>query len=214
MRGDVEHALLTTALHPSPFTTSQTDTTAPKYRFPAVYFRTSQCTRLNSPAGTFLVVMAMETTVAKSVPLGIHFSKANVGGCFGFCKQQPIPRERSHVTQAQKQLTQSSCSQSNCPATLHQTLKRLQNSYLTWINPSIRYSFYSPMEQKPPCSRNDRCNKIITGIPSTELSVPQEGRVAIMLRHCTNPLPQPAGLCYRANKYILNKLNAFFSSIS
>lgn len=36
------------------------------------------------PAGTFLVVMAMETTVAKSVTLGIHFSKTNVGGCFGF----------------------------------------------------------------------------------------------------------------------------------
>lgn len=36
------------------------------------------------PAGTFLVVMAMETTVAKSVPLGIHFSKATAGGCFGF----------------------------------------------------------------------------------------------------------------------------------
>lgn len=36
------------------------------------------------PAGTFLVVMAMETTVAKSVTLGIHFSKTNVGGSFGF----------------------------------------------------------------------------------------------------------------------------------
>lgn len=90
----------------APTTASQTDTTAPKYRFPAMYFRTSQCTGLNSPAGTFLVVMAMETTVAKSVPLGIHVSKANVGGCFGFCKQQTVPRERSHVTQAQKHLTQ------------------------------------------------------------------------------------------------------------
>lgn len=36
--------------------------------------------------------MAMETTVAKSVTLGIHLSKTNVGGCFGFCKQQPTPQ--------------------------------------------------------------------------------------------------------------------------
>lgn len=33
LTGDVEQPLLSTALHPSP-TTSQTDTTAPKYRFP------------------------------------------------------------------------------------------------------------------------------------------------------------------------------------
>lgn len=45
---------------------------------------TFQYIRFNSPAGTFLVVMAMETTVAKSVTLGIHFSKTNVGGSFGF----------------------------------------------------------------------------------------------------------------------------------
>lgn len=135
-------ALLTTALHPCPVHPLQhpkppysTQTHTPSQ---FMYFRNSQCTGLNSPAGTFLVVMAMETTVAKSVPLGIHLSKANVGGCFGFCKQKPIPRESSDVTQAQKHPTQDllhpeqpPCYTRNLPCSkevrnLNKTLKRLQ----------------------------------------------------------------------------------------
>lgn len=38
--------------------------------------------------------MAVETTIAKSITLGVHFSKTNVRGSFGFWKKQPIPPDR------------------------------------------------------------------------------------------------------------------------